>query len=127
MTDRQSQVIEHRMRQANAVIGALADHGPRLFYSSQYNITGYFYVDSTMQGWWVDYKTGMKVCSRHAPMLYQDPERGFLQELLTYIRTGKAIDADSMKRFYYHPAAYAQVWEAAKDLELLDRKNVLTA
>lgn len=123
MDSRQRQTIEHRMQQANAVITALAAHGYRAFYSAQYELTGYFYVDSADQGWWVDHNTGMKIGSRHAPMLYQEPERGLLEALLTYIRTGKAIDGDCLKRFRYKAEAFAQVAEAVKELELINDKS----
>jgi hypothetical protein len=90
---RTRELIEHRIAQANAVIQALADHGRHAFRSERYDVVGYFFIDSVMQGWWVDFVTGMKVEAGCGPNLYHDPERGLMTALLDYIRTGKAIDA----------------------------------
>jgi hypothetical protein len=123
MDDRQRQVIEHRMSQANAVLSALAAHGPRAFYSPQYDLTAYFYVDSVMQGWFVDYRTGMKHEASRAPAMFGDPERGLLQELIGYIRTGKAIDASWLERFGYGADDIAKVLEAVAELDLISDKS----
>jgi hypothetical protein len=119
MDDRQRQVIEYRMEQANAVLAALASHGPRAFYSPVYELSAYFYVDSVLQGWLVDYRTGMKQEASRAPVLYDDPERGLLQELVSYIRTGKAIDASWLERFEYSADEFAAVWEEVSNLEIV--------
>lgn len=127
MTDRQRQLIEHRMSQANVVIAALAAHGSRAFYSVQYELTGYFYVDSAMQGWWVDFITGIRFETNRAADLYGDaPKRILMRGLLSYIRTGKPIDATCLERFDYPAEEFAKVWEAVSGLELINRKKFLT-
>jgi hypothetical protein len=93
---RTRELIEHRIAQANAVIQALADHGRHAFRSERYDVVGRFFIDSVMQGWWVDYVTGMKHEATRAPALYGEPERGLMTALLDYIRTGKAIDASCL-------------------------------
>jgi hypothetical protein len=122
MTDRQRQTIEHRMSQANAVLSALAANGPRAFYSPVYELNAYFYVDSAMQGWLVHHLTGMKHEASRAPGLYDDPERGLVQELLGYIRSGKAIDASWLDRFGYGAEDLANVREAVSGLDLIGGK-----
>lgn len=119
MDDRHRQVIEYRMEQANAVLSALASHGPRAFYSPAYELTAYFYVDSAMQGWLVDYRTGMKQEASRAAVMYDDPERGLLQELVGYIRTGKPIDASWLERFDYPAEDFALLWEEVSNLEIM--------
>jgi hypothetical protein len=123
MDDRHRQVIEYRMEQANAVLAALASHGPRAFYSPQYELTAYFYVDSVLQGWLVDYRTGMKQEASRAPVLYDDAERGLLLDLLEYIRTGKAINASWLERFEYSADEFGKVWEEVAGLDLISDKS----
>jgi hypothetical protein len=123
MDDRQRQVIEYRMEQANALLNAMASHGPRAFYSPVYELTAYFYVDSVLQGWLVDYRTGMKQEASRAPVLYDDAERGLLLDLLEYIRTGKAIDTVSIRQFDYDSESAVQMWDEIKDLDLISNKS----
>lgn len=122
MDDRHRQVIEYRMEQANAVLSALAEHGPRAFYSPVYELTAYFYVDSVLQGWFVNHLTGMKREAMRAPVLHDDPERGLLQELVNYIRSGKAINASWLERFDYPADEFAKVWDAVSALDLILNK-----
>jgi hypothetical protein len=123
MDDRQRQVIEYRMEQANAVLNALASHGPRAFYSPVYELTAYFYVDSVLQGWYVTHLTGMKHEATRCPALHDDPERGLLQELVKYLRTGKPIDASWLERFDYSSEEFAQVWEEVSGLDLFAKQS----
>lgn len=118
MDDRHRQVIEYRMEQANALLNAMASHGPRTFYSPVYELTAYFYVDSVLQGWFVHHMTGMKHEATRAPNLLDDPERGLVQELLKYLRTGKSIDASWLERFDYSADEFGKVWEEASGLDL---------
>lgn len=105
-------LIQHRIDNANAVIEALADHGRRAFHSDQYDVTGYFYIDSVMQGWWVDFRAGMKREASQAPELYDEPERGLLAALLGYIRTGKAIESSWLDDRWAYGEDIAAVREA---------------
>lgn len=123
MDDRQRQLIEHRMEQSNALLNALASHGPRAFYSPQYELTAYFYVDSVLQGWFVTHMTGMKHEALRAPALHDDPERGLLQELVKYLRTGKAIDASWLDRFDYSADEFVKVWEEVAALDLFAKQS----
>lgn len=86
-------VLLHRVDQANEVLDALASHGPRLFYSPQYDLYSGFMVDSGMQGWWIDCRTGMKSEASFATAMYYGPQRDLIEALMGYIKSGKAIDA----------------------------------
>lgn len=123
MDERQRQIIEYRMDRANALLASLSAHGPRAFYSPQYELTAYFFVDSALQGWYVNPMTGMKHEAMCAPNLYQEPERELLQELLDYLRTGKPIDASCMERFDYSAEDFSKVWDEVSGLDLIPHKS----
>ena len=123
MDDRHRQVIEYRMEQANALLNALASTGARPFYSPAYELTAYFYVDSVLQGWYVHHLTGMKHEALRCPNLHDDPERGLLQELVKYLRTGKPIDASWLERFDYPAQEFGKVWEEVAWLDLFLHKS----
>lgn len=123
MDNRHRQLIEYRMGQANAVLAALATTGYHAFYSHQYELLAYFYVDSVLQGWYVDHMTGLKHEATHAPSLYDGAECDLLRELVAYLRTGKPIDPRLIKAFGYGTEDFDQVWEVVSKLDLIGDKS----
>lgn len=102
------------MRAANAVINAMAAHGPRMFYSEVYERTGKLGLDKQGSVWYVDCRTGMKLYP-FDPF----PAKGFtdtkdahalVQNLARFIDTGAQVPFSH----FSHDWGYGEAWEAVK-------------
>ncbi len=87
---------KERARFANAVIGAIAEHGRQSLYSAAYSRNGRLGLDKVGQVWYVDAITGMMIYPASGGMwlgFTGSPECQYLvAHLAGYIKTDHGID-----------------------------------